>query len=113
MAGKVNGVLSGLGIALEAWDSWQKYEREQQFKKGVNEFVSSLEAQRAALADQLAGEGEEDLFVQTYFPDLVEMAGMLRRLKASLQDMTANDRAFQQWYGEANLLQGEYKKLVG
>ena len=113
LAGGVNGALAGLGVAMEAWDSYQKYEREQQFKKGVEEFVSTLEKQRASLAAELedTGAGDESFFLTTYFPDLIEMREFLGSLKAALMEMRVKQQRFTAWYQQAGMLEGEYKRL--
>ncbi len=111
LAGGVNGALAGLGLAMEAWDSYQKYEKEQMFKRGVEKFVSTLEKQRASLAAELEGSGDESLFLKIYFPDLLELREFLTSLKAALAEMSSRGQRFASWYQQAGSLEGEYKRL--
>ncbi|WWW36400.1 LeoA/HP0731 family dynamin-like GTPase [Stenotrophomonas rhizophila] len=111
LAGGVNGALAGLGIAMELWDSYQKYEKEQKFKAGVEEFVSVLEAQRAALAAELDGTAVGSVFLKTYFPELLELAALLESLKQKLAEMADQKQRFATWYKQAGVLEGEYRKL--
>lgn len=111
LAGGVNGALACLGLAMEAWDSYQKYEKEQMFKQGVEKFVSNLEKQRASLAAELEGSGDESLFLKTYFPDLLELREFLASLKAALAEMSFKRQRFATWYQQAGSLEGEYKRL--
>jgi GTP-binding protein EngB required for normal cell division len=111
LAGGVNGALAGLGIVMEVWDSYQKYEKEMKFRKGVEEFVSTLEKQRASLAAELTGAGSESVFLKIYFPDLLELREFLTSLKAALAEMSNRKQRFDTWYQQAGLLEGEYKRL--
>lgn len=111
LAGGVNGALAGLGIVMEAWDSYQKYEKEMKFRRGVEEFVSTLERQRASLAAELAGAGSESVFLKTYFPDLLELREFLTSLKAALAEMSNRKQRFDTWHQQAGLLESEYKRL--
>ena len=111
LAGGVNGALAGLGIVMEAWDSYQKYEKELKFRKGVDEFVATLEKQRASLAAELEGAGSESVFLKTYFPDLLELREFLTSLKAALAEMSSRKERFNTWYQKAGSLEGDYKRL--
>jgi GTP-binding protein EngB required for normal cell division len=112
LADGANGALAGLGILLEGWDSWQKHERETKFREGVKEFVESLEAQRKSLAAELVGDGIESTFIRTYFPDMLEIISALASLESALEDMRGQEERFGQWFGQAKVLQGEYKLLA-
>lgn len=111
LAGGVNAALAGLGIVMEVWDSYQKHEKETKFRRGVEEFVSALERQRASLAAELAGAGSESVFLKTYFPDLLELREFVTSLKAALAEMSNRKQRFDTWYQQAGLLKGEYKRL--
>lgn len=111
LAGGVNNVLAGLGIVIELWDSYQKYEKEQNFKKGVNEFIVTLEQQRKSLAAELDDTGNESAFLKTYFPDLLELRELLASLKDALAEMTSKKQRFNYWYQQVGSLEGEYKQL--
>lgn len=112
LANGANIGVAGLGILLEAWDSWQKHEREQVFRERVNAFIKTLEEQRKSLVEELAGEGIDSTFVRAYFPDMVEIVSALASLKSALQDMRGQEERFEQWFGQAKVLQGEYKLLT-
>lgn len=49
LAKGINGALAFAGLALEAWDSWDKYRRDEAFRKSINEMVKNFEKQRAEL----------------------------------------------------------------
>jgi len=111
LAGGVNGALAGLGIALEVWDSYQAFEKEQKFKAGVAEFVAMLESQRESLYQELDGTAGDSRFVRIYFPDLHELHEVLNSLKSALDDMSSRKVRFDSWHRQADALRGEYKRL--
>ncbi|RTQ89641.1 MULTISPECIES: LeoA/HP0731 family dynamin-like GTPase [Stenotrophomonas] len=111
LAGGVNGALAGLGIALEVWDSYQAFEKEQKFKAGVAEFVAMLESQRELLYQELDGTAGDSRFVRIYFPDLHELHEVLNSLKSALDDMSSRKVRFDSWHRQADALRGEYKRL--
>lgn len=112
LAGGVNGALAGLGIAMELWDSYQKFEREKKFHAGVGEFVSMLEDQRKTLADELDGVGGDSQFVRIYFPDLHELHEVLTSLKSASSEMSSRKGRFEIWNQQAAGLNNEYKCLL-
>jgi len=110
-AGKVNGALAGIGIAMEVWDSYQKIEKEKKFKEGVADFVKTLESQRKQLNEELDGVGGQSQFVRTYFPDLANLYEVLGAMKSALQDMSSRQSRFNSWHQQADVLKGEFKRL--
>lgn len=112
LANGMNIAVAGLGILLEAWDSWKQQEREQVFQERVKAFIKTLEQQRQSLVDELSGEGIDSTFVRTYFPDMVEIVSALASLKSALEDMRGQEGRFEQWFCQAKVLQGEYKSLA-
>lgn len=110
-AGKVNGALAGIGIAMEVWDSYQKIEKERKFNEGVADFVKTLENQRKQLNEELDGVGGQSQFVSTYFPDLANLYEVLGAMKSALQDMSSRQSRFNSWHQQADVLKGEFKRL--
>lgn len=111
LANNVTSALPLVSLALEAWDSYRSHEREQQFRAGVNEFVTTLERQRASLVEELDGKETENVFFKTYFPELLEMYEFLSGLKSALADLKAKQERFVDWHQQAGVLEGEYKLL--
>ncbi len=46
LAGNLNKALPLIGIAFEAWDSWNKYQKEQEFEKAKEKMVSHFDNQK-------------------------------------------------------------------
>ena len=48
-----NGALAFLGVAIEAWDSWEQYKREEAFRKSIAKMVEDFEMQRKELIGRI------------------------------------------------------------
>lgn len=111
LAGNVNSALAGLGLAIEAWSSYQKYAKEQRFRAGVDDFVSMLKEQRESLAAEIHNASGDSHFVRTYFPNLHELREVLGSLKSALTEMLSRKARFDSWHQQAGALKGEYQRL--
>lgn len=111
LAGGVNGALAGVGFMMEVWDSYKEYEREQKFRQGVEDFVKTMEAQRASLVAELDAQAGGSVFTQTYFPALLEMRELQAALKANLDGASEKQDRFAAWHQRAGALEGEYQRL--
>ncbi len=70
LAGSINKGLPLIGIAFEAWDSWNKYQKEQEFEKAKEEMVSNFDNQKKEILDLI---NDETRFKQTCFPSTLEL----------------------------------------
>src|SRR5690606_39585280 len=86
-----NGALAFLGVALEAWDSWEQYKREEAFKKAVTEIVENFEKQRQ---DFLALINSE-IFKEDFFPSYLLLKKQQQKLQGSLHESRERQQRFQ------------------
>ncbi|QPO22009.1 dynamin family protein [Pseudomonas sp. Y39-6] len=102
-----NGALVFLGVALEAWDSWEQYKREEAFKKAVTTMVSNFEKQRQ---DFLALVNSER-FKEEFFPDYLLLNTRRQELQSNVDDSRIRQQRFQAWRVEAETIDAEFKRL--
>lgn len=102
-----NGALAFLGVALEAWDSWEQYKREEAFKKAVTTMVSNFEKQRQ---DFLALVNSER-FKEEFFPDYLFLNTRRQELQSNVDDSRVRQQRFQAWRVEAEAIDAEFKRL--
>src|SRR3546814_9091606 len=57
-----NGALAFVGVAFEAWDSWEQYKREVAFRKSIANMVEDFEKQRKELLGLITAELFQELF---------------------------------------------------
>jgi len=102
-----NGALAFIGVALEAWDSWEQYKREEAFKKSVAEIVSNFEQQRQDFLNLVNSEG----FKEQFFPDYLLLNTRRQELQTNLDESRVRQQRFQAWRDEAEAIDAEFKRL--
>lgn len=106
-ANGANGALAFLGVALEAWDSWEQYKREEAFKKAVTTMIANFEQQRQ---DFLALVNSER-FKEEFFPDYLLLNTRRQELQSNVDDSRVRQQRFQAWRVEAEAINAEFKRL--
>lgn len=107
LAKSANGVLSVLGVALEVWDSWEKYKREEKFKEAIQSIVSNFEQQRQ---DFLALVNAEE-FYGNFFPEYRSLSIKVADLKQSLSETEARQQQFERWASNARAVEVKFRML--
>ncbi|WP_223537636.1 LeoA/HP0731 family dynamin-like GTPase [Pseudomonas sp. GL-B-16] len=102
-----NGALAFLGVALEAWDSWEQYKREEAFKKAIAAMVDNFEQQRQ---DFLALVNSER-FKEEFFPDYLLLNTRRQELQSNLDESRVRQQRFQAWRVEAETIDAEFRRL--
>lgn len=107
LAKNVNGALAGLGIALEAWDSWKEAERRDAFMKAKAGMKTDLEGQRSELLAKINASS----FFEEFFPDFLKLKEQISSLAGVLQQTQERRTAFAQWRKDAEVIEGEFRML--
>lgn len=102
-----NGALVFLGVALEAWDSWEQYKREEAFKKAVTTMVSNFEKQRQDFLVLVNSER----FKEEFFPDYLLLNTRRQELQSNVDDSRVRQQRFQAWRVEAEAIDADFKRL--
>ncbi|MCE0908258.1 MULTISPECIES: LeoA/HP0731 family dynamin-like GTPase [Pseudomonas] len=102
-----NGALAFVGVALEAWDSWEQYKREEAFKKSVANIVSNFEQQRQDFLDLVNSES----FKEKFFPDYLQLNSRRQELQANVDESRVRQQRFLAWRNEAEAIDAEFKRL--
>ncbi|GAA9249525.1 50S ribosome-binding GTPase [Helicobacter pylori] len=105
LAGNLNKVLPLIGFAFEAWDSWNKYQKEQNLEEAKKEMVSYFDNQKKEILDLI---NDETRFKQTCFLSALELEKSLQEIKEAIEKTQACDQEFEKWIkaGE-DLIKGE------
>lgn len=70
LAGNLNKALPLIGLAFEAWDSYNKYQKQQELEKTKREMESNFDGQKQEILDLI---NDETRFKQTCFPSVFEL----------------------------------------
>ncbi|AXA26811.1 LeoA/HP0731 family dynamin-like GTPase [Pseudomonas putida] len=102
-----NGALALLGVALEAWDSWEQYKREEAFKKTIATMVDNFEKQRQDFIALVNAER----FKEEFFPDYLQLNTRRQELQSNLDECRVRQQLFQAWRVEAETIDAESRTL--
>ncbi len=82
LAGNLNKALPFIGIAFEAWDSWSKYQKEQEFEGAKKEMVSNFDNQKKEILDFI---NDETRFKQTCFLSALELEKSFQEIEEKIK----------------------------
>ncbi|MFP6322092.1 LeoA/HP0731 family dynamin-like GTPase [Helicobacter pylori] len=94
LAGNLNKALPLIGIAFEAWDSYNKYQKEQEFEKAKREMESHFNNQKKEILDLI---NDETRFKQTCFPEIFELERSFQELEESIKKTQECAQEFEKW----------------
>ncbi|GAA9885206.1 50S ribosome-binding GTPase [Helicobacter pylori] len=105
LAGSINKGLPLIGLAFEAWDSYNKYQKEQVLEEAKKEMVSHFDNQKQEILDLI---NDETRFKQTCFLSALELEKSLQEIKGAIKKMQACDQEFEKWIKAGkDLIKGE------
>ncbi|PTQ70303.1 LeoA/HP0731 family dynamin-like GTPase [Pseudomonas sp. GV071] len=107
LAKGANGALAVVGVAIEVWDSWEQYKREEAFRNSIVKIVEDFEKQRKELLGLLNAEQ----FKEQFFGKYLELKNSVSMLDESLNDSHERQQRFQAWRAEAEAIEGDFKSL--
>ncbi len=94
LAGSINKGLPLIGLVIEAWDSWNKYQKEQAFEEAKKEMVSNFDNQKKEILDFI---NDEAKFKQTCFPSALELEKSFQEIEEKIKKMQECDQEFEKW----------------
>ncbi|GAA7436272.1 50S ribosome-binding GTPase [Helicobacter pylori] len=106
LAGNLNKALPLIGIAFEAWDSYNKSQKEQEFEKAKEEMKSNFDGQKQEI---LALINDEAKFKQTCFPMALELEKCIQACEENVKKTQECAQGLEKWIqiGE-DFIKGEY-----
>lgn len=105
LAGNLNKALPLIGFVFKAWDSWNKYQKEQKFEEAKKEMVSYFDNQKKEILDLI---NDETRFKQTCFLSALELEKSLQKIKEAIEKTQAYDQEFEKWIKAGkDLIKGE------
>ncbi|MDZ5455298.1 LeoA/HP0731 family dynamin-like GTPase [Azohydromonas lata] len=108
-ANGLNGALSVLGLALEAWDSYQQEERRRRFEEAKKQLRDNLSRQCQEIVELIDSQN----FPNTFFPALAQLEGQLQTLQRELEHLSRRHERFKQWYTFGESIDVEFREVGG
>lgn len=106
LANGANGALAALGLAIEAYDSWDQYKREEAFRKAIEQMIESFEKQRRELCELINAEQ----FKEQFFANYSELKNNALALEGNLSESRERLQRFQAWRSSAEAIDVEFRQ---
>ncbi|GAA7333691.1 50S ribosome-binding GTPase [Helicobacter pylori] len=106
LAGNLNKALPLIGLAFEAWDSYNKSQKEQEFEKAKEKMKSNFDGQKQEILNLI---NDETRFKQTCFPMALELEKCIQACEENVKKTQECTQGLEKWIqiGE-DFIKGEY-----
>ncbi|MEJ8616160.1 LeoA/HP0731 family dynamin-like GTPase [Helicobacter pylori] len=94
LAGNLNKALPFIGIAFELWDSYNKYQKEQELEKAKEEMKSNFDNQKKEILELI---NDEAKFKQTCFSSALELEKSFQEIEEKIKKTQELDQEFEKW----------------
>ncbi|WQZ90939.1 50S ribosome-binding GTPase [Helicobacter pylori] len=94
LAGNLNKALPLIGLAFEAWDSWNTHKKIQEFEKAKGEMKSHFDGQKQEILDLI---NDETKFKQTCFPSVFELEKCIQACEESVKKTQECAQGLEKW----------------
>ncbi|GAA8286898.1 hypothetical protein HpNP123_07670 [Helicobacter pylori] len=94
LAGNINKGLPLIGLAFEAWDSYNKYQKEQEFEKAKKEMKSYFEGQKKEILEFI---NDEAKFKQTCFFGALELEKSFQKIEEKIKKTQECAQGLEKW----------------
>ncbi|OKB67192.1 labile enterotoxin output A [Serratia marcescens] len=107
MAKNINGALAIVGLALEAYDSYKRHERDETFREAVKDIVANFNSQREELLAMI----NSDSFQESFFPDYAALKTNADDVQEAINTQTQLRMNFQRWRESGELIEAEFTRV--
>lgn len=107
LASSINTALPLIGIAVEAWDTWNQAKKQEEFQIAKKDLTANLQKQQR----EILGLIDSDKFVDDFFPLYKELKSKIEEIKIMHADHESKTKAFATWKNEGAIIEGEFKSL--
>lgn len=94
LAGSINKGLPFIGLAFEAWDSYNKYKKQQEFEKAKEKMQSHFDGQKQEILDLI---NDETRFKQTCFPSVFELEECIQECEENVKKTQECAQGLEKW----------------
>ena len=109
LAKNLNGILSVAGLALEAWDSYERKKREDQFRQAIAEMVDNFNNQREELLTMI----QDVSFEERFFPDYASLDANAADVQVAIDTQKRLREQFKEWRQSGELIEAEFTRIEG
>lgn len=104
LAKGINVTLAFVGVALEAWDSYDKHKKEEEFQSSKKKMKENFEKQRKDIIHMI----DEDNFVNDFFPKYIELVSQDKDIDNNVLKMREMQKNFKEWERIGEIIDVEF-----
>ncbi|NUE94433.1 LeoA/HP0731 family dynamin-like GTPase, partial [Acinetobacter seifertii] len=108
LASNINTALPLIGIAVEAWDTWNQAKKQEEFQLARNSLITNLQNQQR----EILGLIDSDAFIEQFFPIYKELKDKVEEIKLMHTDHESKTKSFASWRKEAMIIDGEFRSIL-
>ncbi|MCQ2624050.1 50S ribosome-binding GTPase [Helicobacter pylori] len=94
LAGSINKGLPLIGLAFEAWDSYNKHQKQQELEETKEKMKSHFDGQKQEILDLI---NDEAKFKQACFPEIFELERSFQELEESIKKTQECAQGLEKW----------------
>ncbi len=94
LAGNINKALPLIGLVIEAWDSYNKYQKQQELEKAKEKIKSNFDGQKQEI---LALINDETRFKQACFPSVFDLEKCIQECEENVKKTQECAQEFEKW----------------
>ncbi len=106
-AKNLNGILAGLGIVFELWDSWKQALKQKEFQDSLTELKKNLNKQREGIVGLIKSEN----FSTDFFPAYGLLKKTINDLQIELKNTSEQYERFEQWKNDGEIIEAEFREI--
>lgn len=106
-AKNLNVALATVGVLVEVFDSFKKVQREEKFRKSIDEFIGSIQEEQKSLLELIDG----NRFIPTFFQGYIELQKALEQLLLQKQNEEERKENFEKWKEERKIIEAEFEQI--
>lgn len=107
LAKNINGILSVAGLVMEAWDSYERMQREESFTKTKKQMVDHFERQRQELLELI----NADDFCERFFPEYTVLQTDVQGVGKTITEQEQLCQQFEQWRSDGETIEAEFTRI--
>lgn len=107
-ANNINKALPLIGIAVDAWDSWNQAKKLEAFQIAKKDLVETLQSQQKEILELI----DKDEFIFKFFPIYKELKDKIEEIKLMHMDHESKTKSFTSWRKEGVIIEGEFKNII-
>lgn len=107
-ANHINKALPLIGIAVDAWDTWNQAKKLEAFQLAKRDLIANLQSQQKEILELI----DKDEFIDKFFPIYNELKSKIEEIKLMHTEHELKTKSFASWRKEGTIIEGEFKNII-